>query len=99
MEVPKLGVSSELQLPAYAAATWDLSWAFDLYHSLRQRQIPNPLSEARDQTHNLMVTGWIFFCCTTMGTSQESIFILFLSLSLFFFLIFIFSFILLGKHF
>ena len=48
MEVPRLGVGSELQLPAYTATTAmpDLS----LYHSSWQRQILNPLSQARDQT-------------------------------------------------
>ena len=53
MEVPRLGVQSELQLQAYAAATaaWDPSRVCDLHHSSRQRQILNPLSEARDQTH------------------------------------------------
>ena len=30
-----------------------------LHHSSGQRQILNPLSEARDGTHNLMVPGWI----------------------------------------
>ena len=32
---PRLGAEMELQLPAYAMATamWDLSLAFDLYHS------------------------------------------------------------------
>ena len=30
--------------------------------------IPNSLSEASDQTHVLMYTGWICFCCTTTGT-------------------------------
>ena len=36
MEVPRLGVESELQLPAYtiATATPDLSHVFDLHHSL-----------------------------------------------------------------
>ena len=35
MKVPRLGVQSELQLPAYATATamWDLSHVFDLHHS------------------------------------------------------------------
>ena len=38
MEVPRLGVQSELQLPVYATATatlWDLSCICDLYHSSR----------------------------------------------------------------
>ena len=36
MEVPRLGVESELQLPAYATATatWDLSHVCNLHHSL-----------------------------------------------------------------
>ena len=48
----------ELQLPAYAAATTtlDLSHICDLYCSLQQHQILNPLSEARDQAHILMET-------------------------------------------
>ena len=56
MEVPRLGVKSELHLPAYttATATWDLSLICDLYHSSWQRQILNPLSKARDWTHILM---------------------------------------------
>ena len=50
MEVPRLGVQSELHLLAYttATATWNLSCVCDLYHSPEQHQIPNPLSEARD---------------------------------------------------
>ena len=49
MEVPRLGVGLELQLPTYATATamQDLSCICDLYYSLWQRQILNPLSEAR----------------------------------------------------
>ena len=56
MEVPRLGVKLELQLPAFttATATLDLSHTFDLLHSLQQCQILNPISEARDQTHVLM---------------------------------------------
>ena len=58
MEVPRLGVPSKLQLPAYSTATarWDPSRICDLHHSSGQRQILNPLSEARNQTHNLMGT-------------------------------------------
>ena len=59
MEVPALGVESELQLPACttATATWDLSLICDLHHSSRQRWILNPLSEARDRTCILMDTS------------------------------------------
>ena len=59
MEVPKLGVKSELQLPAYAtaSATPDLSCVCDLHHSPKQHWILNPLSEARDQTCVLMDTS------------------------------------------
>jgi len=52
MEVPRLGVKSELQLPAYTMATamQDLRYCSDLHRSSRQHQILNPLSKARDQT-------------------------------------------------
>ena len=43
----------------------------DLHHSLRQRWIFNPLSEARDQTHNLIVPTQICFCSATTGTSAD----------------------------
>ena len=54
MEVPRLGVESELQLPATATATATP----DLSHicNLRQQQILNLLSEARDGTHILTDT-------------------------------------------
>ena len=50
MEDPRLGVESELQMLAYATATATqfLSHVCDLHHSSWQRQIPDPLSEARD---------------------------------------------------
>ena len=66
MEVPRLGVSSELSLPASttATATRDLSHICDLHHSSRQRQILNPRSEARDQTHVLMDPSQVpYHCC------------------------------------
>ena len=58
MEVPRVGVESELQLPAYATAsvTLDLSCIGDLHHSLQQCQILNPLSKARDRSPILMDT-------------------------------------------
>ena len=50
MEVPRLGVESELQLLAYTTATEtpDPSHVCDLHHSSWQHGILNPLSEARD---------------------------------------------------
>ena len=63
MEVPRLGVQSELQLLAYAIATamWDLSHICDLYHSLQHCQVLNPLNEARDQTQVLMDSSWVHY--------------------------------------
>ena len=46
--------------------------AIGLHHSSRQRQILNPLSEARDRTHHLMVPSWIRFHCATTGTPHVS---------------------------
>jgi len=50
MEVPSLGVESELQLLAYttAPAMPDPSQICNLPHSSQQHQILNPLREARD---------------------------------------------------
>ena len=69
MEVPRLGIQSELQLPAYsrAAAMPDLSCVCAPHFSSQQRQILNPPSEARDQTRYLMVPSWIHFHCAAMG--------------------------------
>ena len=63
MEVPRLEVESELQLLVYTTAitAWDPSPVCDLHHSTWQRQIPNPLREARDQTHVLMDTSWVHY--------------------------------------
>ena len=75
MEVLRLGVKLELQLPAYTTATamWDPSLVCDLHHSSQQCQILNPLSDARDRIHNLMVPRQICFCCSMMGTSIHSL--------------------------
>ena len=61
MEVPRLGVLSELQLSTYATttATRDLSCFWNLHHSSWQCQIQNPLSEARDRTQVLLDTSWV----------------------------------------
>ena len=69
MEVPGLEIKSELQLLAYhtATETRDLSYVYNLHHS-SQLWIPDPLSQASDQTHILMDTSWVLFHCTTKGT-------------------------------
>ena len=63
MEIPRLGVKLELQLPANttATATQDPRQVCDLHHSSRQHGILNPLSEARDQTCILMNTSWVHY--------------------------------------
>ena len=42
----------------------------DLHRSSWQHWIPDPLSEARDQTCILMDISWIHLCCATTGTSS-----------------------------
>ena len=56
MEVPRLGVESQLQLPAYTTATAmpDSSLVCNLHHSSQQCQILNTLSEVKDRTCVLM---------------------------------------------
>ena len=50
----------------------DLSHVCDLHHSSRQRQILNPLSEARDQTRILMDTSQVHYRWASTGTPRES---------------------------
>ena len=73
MEVPRLGVESELQLSSYttAIATPDPSLVCHLHHSSRQHRILNPLNQARDRTFNLMVPCRIRFHCATKGTPEQ----------------------------
>ena len=63
MKVPRLGFTSELQLPAYtpATATPDPSRVYDLHHSSQQRRILKPLSKARDGTCILVEASQILF--------------------------------------
>ena len=74
MEIPRLGVELELQLPAYATATatWALSHICHLHHSSWHSQILNPLSRARDRTLVLMDPRWICYCWATTGTLEKS---------------------------
>ena len=76
IEVPRLGVESELQLPAYATVTAmpEPSCVCDLiYHSSQQCQIVNPLSKARDQTRILSDNSQIHFPYTTIGSPGNGI--------------------------
>ena len=59
MEVSRLRVELEMQLPAYTTATVtrDLGCTCDLHHSSRQSWIINPLREARDSI--LIDTNWV----------------------------------------
>ena len=70
VEVPRLGVESELQLQAYTTATAmpDPSRNCKLHHSSWQHQILSPLGKARGKTQNLMLTSQIHSYCPTVGT-------------------------------
>ena len=72
MKVPRLGVKSELWLPAYitATATPDPSRLCHLHCSPRQRRIFNPLNRARDWTCILMDTSCVCNCWATTGTPK-----------------------------
>ena len=61
MEVPRLGVKMDLQLPAYTTATarQDPSHICDLCQNLWQYQILDAMIEDRDRTHIIMDTSWV----------------------------------------
>ena len=63
VEVPGLGVESQLQLPTYTTATamQDPSHVCDLHPSSQQYWILNRLIKARDQTHVLMDTSQVCY--------------------------------------
>ena len=78
MEVPRLGVESELQVQAYtrATATRDLSCVCDLHCSSWQHWILNPFSKARDWTHLLMDPSWVLdpsWVCQTLSHRGNSL--------------------------
>ena len=78
MEVPRLEVKLELQLPAYSTATamQDPSHVCDLHHSSWQCWVLNPLSEAGDRTCILMDTSWVH---NPLSHSRNSIVFVFLT--------------------
>ncbi len=59
--VPRLGVNSELHLPAYATAT-ATQGARRICNLIRSSRVLNPLSKARDQTRFLMGRTWVHYC-------------------------------------
>ena len=71
VEVPRLGVESELQLPACTTATAmpDPSCICDLHRSSWQHRILNPLSRARDRTCILMDTSQVLHPLSHSGNS------------------------------
>ena len=74
MEVPRLGVNSELQwlVCTTVTAIRNQSRVCNLNHSSQQCWILNPLDEARDQTPILVDTSWVPYHWTTMGTPWSS---------------------------
>ena len=79
MEVPRLAVKLEPQLPAYTTATADPSCICDLHCSLRQRHILNPLSKARDGTApSWILVGFLNRWATT-GTPSLYYFLIWVS--------------------
>ena len=76
MEVSRPGVESELPTYTTATAMWDPSHVYNLHHSLWQRWILNPLSEARIES----LSSWILvrlvtsYHWTTMGTPHTFFF-------------------------
>ena len=75
MEVPWLGVESDLQSPTYTTAA--VMWVHSLVCSCRlwQHQILNPLSKARDRTLVLMDTSQIL---NQLSHNENSLTILYL---------------------
>ena len=75
LEVPRLGVESELQLLADTKATamQDPSHVCNPHHSSWQLQILDPLSEARDKTHTLMDASRVHFHRATIRTPKEEV--------------------------
>ena len=63
MEVPRLGVELELELPACTTASvmQDPSHVGDLHHGSRQCRILNPLNEAREikPENSLLLDGFV----------------------------------------
>ena len=70
MEVPGLGVESELQKPATATVTLNPSHICDLCLNLQQGRTFNPQSEAKNPTHILLGTGRVLNPLSQDGNSE-----------------------------
>ena len=70
VEVPRLEVKLELQLPVLATAVQNLSHVHDLHHSSQQSQILKALSKARHQICVLMDASQICFRWAMIGTPK-----------------------------
>ena len=72
MEVPRLGVKSELQLPFYTTATamQDLSQVYNLSTAHHNARSLNPLSKIRDLACILTNTSRVCYLWATTGTPQ-----------------------------
>ena len=75
MRVLRLGIKSELQLPATATAAAtaksNLSCIYDLHCSLQQSWILNPLSNAKDWTCTLTDSSWVLNLLSHNGTPES----------------------------
>ena len=78
INIPRLGVESELQLPTDATATgsWDLRHICCLKCSLWQHWILNPMSKARVQACILMDTNQVCNLLNQKGNSKEHKFLM-----------------------
>ena len=90
VEVPMLGVKSELQLPTYTTATaiLDPSHICAPCYSLQEHQLLNPPSKARDQT----ASSWILVRCIStepQGELNSYLFLLCQFLSIIFYISFL----------
>ena len=75
MEVPSIGVKSELKLPDYCSHS-NMGPEPHLWptHSSQQRRILNPLSEARDWMRFLTDISWVCYHWAMIGITYIPIF-------------------------
>ena len=71
-KVPRLGVKSEVHLPATAIAMLDPSRICNLHCSAWQYRVLNPLNETRDQTHILMDANRVYNLLSHNGTPEKN---------------------------